>query len=173
MPILTWALQSHFPPPPPHFHCTHTLSHLGTELLISALCWTHLFFQWLKNPELWRQNRELSFFLAWQRISSILSLSFLFLQGKYARSPWVLAATAQWATAQTDTRCKDGDVNKIRIYPHMAVSDPLLQEGSSKRGAPQDVEATGTGRWYLTMALKASTPLYANPRIFLAMKTST
>jgi len=30
-------------------------------LLISALCWTHLFFQWLKTPELRWQNRQLSF----------------------------------------------------------------------------------------------------------------
>lgn len=58
--ILTSALQSHFPPPPPHFHCTHTLSHLGTELLISALCWTHSFFQRLKTPTLWRQNSQFS-----------------------------------------------------------------------------------------------------------------
>lgn len=58
--ILTLALQSRFPPPPPHFHCTRTLSHLGTELLISALCWTHLFFQWLQTQELWRQNSQFS-----------------------------------------------------------------------------------------------------------------
>lgn len=77
---------------------------------------------------------------------------------------------------------KTGGVHKMRIYPHIAktVRDPLLQEGSSKGGAPQATEATGTGRWDLTAALKAPTLLslnvcssYANPCIFLAMKTST
>lgn len=90
------------------------------------------------------------------------------------------AAPAQWATAPvtTDTQCKETGVHKIRIYLCMTVTDPILQAGSSKGGAPQTIEATGTGRWDLTMSLKSPTTLslnirssYANPCIFRAMKT--